>query len=447
MGDLPLAPAGNVSPAAQGMLDQVIQGYAGHDADTPRRLAALLEAEPGMAFAHIVRGYFLMLNFKRANVAPAREALEAARRYLGVESAWALAHAAALEHWIAGDLDRMLGVWEQILAEHPVDILAFRLHHFNAFWLGRPQVMAGAVERVLPAWHPGMACYGTILACRAFAHEELGNYPLAESSGRQAIEIDPSDVWAAHAVAHVLEMQGRHEEGVAWLDGLEPHWAGKNNLTHHLWWHRGLYHLERGEVPTVLDLYDRRFRNLASPLTEAQPDLYIDVQNAASMLFRLERLGIDPGARWDEIADKAEARIGDCLSAFTLPHWMMALVAAERWAAAERMLEGMRAFGARETGTVPALVRAYAIPVCEAIVLRGRGQYADAVDRMRPALDGMASLGGSHAQQDVLAQLFLDCAMKAGRQADIRLVLDRARMVHPVPPESRIGYRQAAAVH
>ena len=97
---------------------------------------------------------------------------------------------------------------------------------------------------------------------------------------------------------------------------------------HHLWWHRGLYHFERREFAEVLALYDRRFRDLASPLTQAQPDLYIDVQNAASMLFRLERQGVDVGDRWVELADKAEARIGDCLSAFTLPHWMMALAAA-----------------------------------------------------------------------------------------------------------------------
>ena len=103
----------------------------------------------------------------------------------------------------------------------------------------------------------------------------------------------------------------------------------------------------------MLDLYDKRFRNLVSPLTQAQPDLYIDVQNAASMLFRLELLGVDVGNRWSEIADKAEARIGDCLSAFTLPHWMMALAATGRDAAARRMLEGMRAFGAGE-GTVHA---------------------------------------------------------------------------------------------
>src|SRR5262249_47351101 len=149
----------------------------------------------------------------------------------------------------------------------------------------------------------------------------------AEPAGREANGIDPGDLWGTHAVAHVMEMQGRHEEGVAWLDGLEKHWEGGNNLKQHLWWHRAIFHLQRRETDKVLELYDRGFRNFESPLTKAQPDVYIDVQNAASMLFRLERHGVNVGNRWVEIADKAEERIGDCLSTFTLPHWMMALTA------------------------------------------------------------------------------------------------------------------------
>jgi hypothetical protein len=35
-------------------------------------------------------------------------------------------------------------------------------------------------------------------------------------------------------------------------------------------------------------------------VSQALPDLYIDVQNAASMLFRLERQGINVGDRWIE---------------------------------------------------------------------------------------------------------------------------------------------------
>jgi tetratricopeptide (TPR) repeat protein len=351
------------------------------------------------------------------------------------------AHAAALEAWIAGDLDRALGVWEQILAEHPRDVLAFRLAHFNNFWLGRPAEMRASVERVKPKWACDLPGYGTILSCHCFSLEECGDYAAAEPSGRAAIEIDPGDVWGTHAVAHIMEMQGRHAEGIAWLDELERNWEGAANLVHHLWWHRALFHLERREFDAVLDLYDRRFRNLASPLTQAQPDLYIDVQNAASMLFRLELIGIDVGNRWDEIADKAQARTGDCLSAFTLPHWMMALAAAGRDDAARRMLEGMREAG-RGNGTVGRIVGGVALPISEAVLAHRRGEHRQALGLMRPVLRDMHQLGGSHAQQDVLMQLFLDSAVKADRPDDVKLILAQASR-GDAGAAGRVGYEQA----
>jgi hypothetical protein len=64
---------------------------------------------------------------------------------------------------------------------------------------------------------------------------------------------------------------------------------------------------------------------------------------------------------------------------------------------------------------------------------------------MRPAIGVMHRLGGSHAQQDVLEQLFLDAAMKAGMIADARLLLERVAGRHPVPPERRVGYASASA--
>jgi hypothetical protein len=63
---------------------------------------------------------------------------------------------------------------------------------------------------------------------------------------------------------------------------------------------------------------------------------------------------------------------------------------------------------------------------------------------MRPALGGLYELGGSHAQQDVLEQLFLDCAVKAGMEADARMLLERVAGRCPAPPERRIGYAAAA---
>ncbi len=193
----------------------------------------------------------------------------------------------------------------------------------------------------------------------------------------------------------------------------------------------------------MLALYDADFRNPASKLTQSQPDLYIDVQNAASMLFRLQRHGVNVGDRWVELADKAEARIGDCLSAFTLPHWMMALTATGRYAAAARMLDAMRAF-AQGPGTIAALIADYAIPICTAVLAHAKGEHARAVAVMRPALGGMHRLGGSHAQQDVLEQFFLDAALQAGQADDARLLLERVAARYPLPLRRRAGYATAA---
>ncbi len=187
---------------------------------------------------------------------------------------------------------------------------------------------------------------------------------------------DQADLWAAHGVAHVMEMQGRREEGIEWIDGLCANWESANNLRHHLFWHQAMFHLERGDTARVLQLYDGAIRDLAAPLTRAIPDLYIDVQNAASMLFRLERLGVDVGERWAELADKAQSRIGDCLSAFTLPHWMMALCATGRFEVAERMLDAAREAG-EGVGETAAIVGS----------LRGAGERRRARQCARRAIE------------------------------------------------------------
>jgi tetratricopeptide (TPR) repeat protein len=372
----------------------------------------------------------------------AAEAARTARRLSATATPRERRHVDALDAWVAADLDRALAIWEDILLAHPTDVLAFRFAHYKYFWTGRARDMVASVERIAPKWSRELPGYGPMQGCRCFAHEECGDYDTAEIAGREAIEIDPADLWAAHGVAHVMEMQGRMRDGIAWLSGLERHWEPGNQLRHHLWWHRALYHFEQREFDDVLALYDRQFRNLGSPLTQAQPDYVIDVQNAASMLFRLERQGVDVGDRWIEIADKAEQRVGDCLSAFTLPHWMMALAATGRTAAAERLLDGMRAFGAGPASTAKAVAE-IALPISQGILAHRRGDYVAALDVMRPAIDQSQRLGGSHAQHDVLRQVYLDCAMRADRTDDVRRMLASAARF-PAPVAGRVGYAEAA---
>jgi hypothetical protein len=384
--------------------DRALRALAGYDADVAERTQAVLQAHPEFAPGHILWGSLMMLAYNRAVVGVAADACRIAAKHAATPLEHA--HARALQRWIEGDLDGALRGWEGILSEQPRDLLAVRLAHANYFWLGRQAEMRASLERVAPHWSGDSG----FMACLAFALEETGEHAAAERMGRRAVEIDPTEVWGAHAVAHVLEMQRRPDEGIVWLAALEPHWQGKGAFLHHLWWHRAMFHLARREFDAVLDLYDNRFRNLASPLVAAMPDFYVDVQNAASMLLRLELRGVDAGARWEELADKAEARIGDCLSAWTVPHWMMALAGAGREAAAGRMLADLK----QSPQTV---VREVAAPVCEALLAHRRGEHARVVSLMTPLLPHLQKLGGSHAQRDVLAQVYADSSRKTQRIA------------------------------
>jgi tetratricopeptide (TPR) repeat protein len=431
------------SPDASRAFSQTIVAYLKYRVETPQHLAATLEADPAFALAHCMKGYFAMLSYKQANVAAAQAALDTAGLYSGAITPRERAHLNALKAWISGDLDEAIAIWNAVLADHPLDIVAFRLAHFTNFWLGRPKDMLVSAEQVFPHWDKAFPGYVTILGCRAFAYEECGQYRFAESTARLALDLDASDLWAAHALTHVMEMEGRHVEGIDLLRQLEPNWTGCINLVHHVWWHRAMFHLERREFEEVLDLYDTRFRRLNSPLTMAQPDQYLDMQNAISMLFRLERQQIDVGDRWLELADKAEGRVGDCLSAFTMPHWVMALGSTGRHGAALHMISAARNHGG-QGGTVTKILATVGIPVMEAVLANRRGRHMETIDLMTPVFDDLDSLGGSHAQQDFLEQVYLDSAMKADRFDAARLLLNRVRSRHPVPPEMRIGYATAA---
>lgn len=433
------------SEQAARAFDHVIEGYIGNRNDTSQRLKDLLAVDPECPLAHVMRGAFTMGAFNANNMDFVHKCIGDARKHISRANERERTHLAALEHWAAGDFDATMAVWEQICRQWPHDILAFRLHHFLGFWLGRPETLMANVEAVLPHWDRSLPGIATIHACRSFAHEESGSYVIAEHAGHTAISIDPCDVWATHAIAHTYEMQGRRSEGLELLQRLENNWEGANNLLHHLWWHRALFHYDRREFDAVLGLYDTKFRNLESALTQQMPDLYIDVQNAVSMLYRLERAAIDTGDRWNEIADKAQLRRGDGSNAFTLPHWMLALVRTERFGAARELIDGATEFAANLHPAQAAPLQQAAIPVCEAILLDARGAAGDGLARMRPALAALHTLGGSHAQQDLLERVYAGMAMRAGSTADLALILQRVRAKRPAPLEERAAWSDVLA--
>ena len=53
-------------------------------------------------------------------------------------------------------------IWEEILIEHPLDLLALKLAHDCYFYLGLQPQMRDSVARVIVYWQPDLPHYGFI---------------------------------------------------------------------------------------------------------------------------------------------------------------------------------------------------------------------------------------------------------------------------------------------
>jgi tetratricopeptide (TPR) repeat protein len=422
------------SEAAASAYNEAIQAYFEYRLNTGKCVKRALEADPEFAMAHCLMGYLFMLFGTTAVLDKARAALVAASK-CGADriTPREAAHIAALDAWLGGDMERTCALWDEILVEHPLDLLALRLQHFALFWMGRSADLRGGPARVLDAWDPSVAGYGNVLGMLSFGLEECGAYGEAEAMGKKAVEIDPEDLWALHAVAHVLEMQGRLAEGIAWLDYPAEAWDDRNPFRGHLWWHRALFFLERGDHDETLAIYDRSIRPDPS-------DFYLDIQNAAALLARLKFLGVDVGARWAELADNVETRLDDHVLAFTDASAMMALAADGRTQAAGRLLASLHAFAATPGNTAAATMEPVTIPVCEAILAYGQGDHARAVDLLLPLRHAFIRMGASHAQRDVFHQYLIEAAIKAGRLKLARALLSERTLAKPHSAGTWITY-------
>lgn len=394
-------------------------GFLAHAAVTPAHLMSVLEAEPGFALGHAVKGMFYLLLGRRELVAVAEADLAAARRAEaeGQATRRERLFVKALEVWLQGRPSQAVQVLEEVLRDHPVDALAMKLSHAIRFVLGDGAGMRRSVERVLPAYRADHPAHGYLLGCHAFTLEETGEYERAEIAGRQALWTAPDDAWGLHAVAHVHDMTGNAGKGLEWLAGRESAWAHCNNFRYHVWWHKALMHLDQGHIDVVLDLYDRDIRS-------DRTDDYRDISNATSLLMRLELEGVEVGDRWQELADLSAARTEDGCLIFADLHYLLALTADNRDGAVASLLGRLHRDAQDTTEDMTARMDKPGLSAAHGLEAFGEGRYAEAFTHLVQARDTMQLAGGSHAQRDVFECMTIDAGLRAGLLDQTEAILD-----------------------
>ena len=236
-------------------LSMLLCGHGGAEA----ACEAALADSPTFAMAHALHAYLHLSSSEAAGAERAAKILPRLRAT--ARTGRERAHAAAIAAYAAGEFEAASERLDDILIEYPRDILALHQGHQLDFYRGDARNLRDRVARVRHAWSPSLPGHHGVLAMHAFGLEECGEYTQAEDAGREALAIEPYDGWAHHAVAHVMEMQGRRGEGVAWMRQRESWWAPDNALAVHNWWHLALLLLDSDRPQEALDLYDARIGN------------------------------------------------------------------------------------------------------------------------------------------------------------------------------------------
>jgi tetratricopeptide (TPR) repeat protein len=394
-------------------------------------------AAPDFVAAHLAKALMLATLAERQYAPAIAASIGEARKHGAKANDRERGLLAAAEHLAEGAWHDACVDLDAVLVEHPRDALALQVGHLMDFYRGDALNLRNRVARVLPHWSHEVPGYSYVLGMYAFGLEEMNQYAEAEETARAALAIQRKDGWAVHAATHVMEMQGRIDEGIAWLTSRERDWAPDNGFAFHNYWHLALFHLDRGDHARALALYDGAIHAGPAPML-------LSLIDATAMLWRLRLDGADVGGRFAEVADEWEAKLDGegGFYAFNDLHAMLAFAATGREAAAAR-LTGRMLKSAEGRDANGAMTRDVGLPLVRGIAAYAHGRHAEAVDLIAPVRDIANRFGGSHAQRDIITLTLIDAARRAGRTALAKHVLAE-RLVSK--PEAQWGRRLMARI-
>jgi tetratricopeptide (TPR) repeat protein len=416
------------SARALDLFEQAVAQFQTYSGDPVATIDAALADSPDFGMAHAFRAWIHLLATETAAMPVARESVR--RVEDTARTTRERGHAAALDLMLSGEMRHAVRVLDDVLLAYPRDALALQAAHLGDLFLGDARSLRDRIARVLPGWSPDVPGYHAVLGMYAFGLEENNAFARAEAFGREAIALNPRDAWAQHAVAHVMEMEGRVEDGIVWMRDRQDDWSQCALMAVHNWWHLALFHLDREDHDAVLALYDQQIRGTRSMIV-------VDMVDASALLWRLGLLGVDVGDRWRELADLWEPLAEDAHFAFNDLHAMMAFVGDGRQEAATALLKAQAA-RAGQPGDNGAVIAAVGRPLCRAFMAFGQEDYDTCIDILRAVRTTAGRFGGSNAQRDVIDLTLTEAALRSGHSA-LAAALAAERLAQK--PESRLNLR------
>ncbi|CAG2100045.1 unnamed protein product [Medioppia subpectinata] len=323
-------------------------------------------------------------------------------------------HVEAVRKFASGDWSGASDVWEQILVDYPTDLQALKFNHDALFYLGKSTQIRDSIARVLPVWRDSsLPLKSYIHGMYAFGLEETLLYDRAEREAKLALEANRNDGWATHAISHVMVMEGRVDEGIDFMSSTVKDWSACNYLACHNFWHLALFHIERQEYETAVQLFDSEIGRRA-----LHNKAMLDCVDAASLLYRLDLIKpkeFVTHEHWEDVYSIIEPHLNDHIMGFNDAHFLMACLGAQHTKEAHQLIETFDPSVSSDSW-----IRV-TVPLLEAMVDFHEERYQQTVEKLMKIRYDIIDIGGSDAQRDVFNQLLIVAALKSPLDSHKRL--------------------------
>ena len=415
-------PVSRSDPRALEGFEVALRSFLNYMGDPIATIESVLSAHPDFVLGHVFRATVLMTASERRVVPEARRSLAAAEALFDVANDREKGLVMAAHRLVDGDWRGACVCYDRVLSEHPCDVFALQTAHVFDFYRGDAPNLRDRATRALPHWNPNAPDYPFVLGMHAFGLEECHQYAEAEAVGRRALDLEPRNAWAVHAVTHVMEMCGRIDDGIEWLESRRSDWAPDNGFAFHNFWHLALYRLDRQQYAHVLELYDSNIYPTAT-------DVCLVLVDASSLLWRLYLEGVSIGARANQLADVWRRRSNEERGyyAFNDVHATLAFCLAGQLDEARALLQDLEGVARDGVGDNRAMTAQVGLPLARAFVAFAQEDYAQVIEHALPVRDHAYTFGGSHAQRDVITLTLIEAALRSGQRNLARhLIAERA---------------------
>lgn len=300
-------------------------------------------------------------------------------------------HLEALKSLVAGNFTDAGQIWDRVASERR-DFSAVRFAHDVYLHVGDAERRLRSSQHAFDSWGQAEPGWGLVAGQLSFALEETGSYGEAEVLGRKALELEPLDLWARHALAHLYETLDDSDAAFALLSNEQHVWEVQDGLAVHIWWHLALRLMATGAYDEALSVFDDQLTAATTPFR---------LCDLASLLWRLELVAVGVGDRWGVLADRFAQRPEWHTSGFLDLHAALIYSRSPNHAAAQRFFDGVATSHNENTSENDRNFVEVVQPLVAA-VRDGESNPAQSAAMLTELASSTHRIGGSIAQRDLI---------------------------------------------